>query len=256
MERVGLGVLAAACGLLQLGCENEKVKACHAEMAVSQQALLDMDKNEIDSVEAALGLIDKTLAACREAQRSEEVGNVESAKRQVAAHLAALEERASRPERKELSPEELESLIKNGDPDCPKGQGYEHPKAKEVIKCTGKQIVEMSQKLARAHFERRGYKITEGKTEAGGARVKAEFGARAYEFIYEGHGAGAAPSCVLVTGKPGVPWQELVARTAGVHPDRVERGQPVTVSGKSLQVQVAGDVGQWTVSLGSCPARP
>jgi hypothetical protein len=230
-----------------LGCENEEVKACHAEMQVSQKALLEMDKTDPKSVRETLGLVEKTLAVCEAAQRREEVKNIADAKRQVSAHLEALEERAARPERKKLSADEVAKLEREGDPNCPRGQGYEHPQSKQVIKCVGKQLAEMPKAVASEHFDKRGYKIT----EAPDGGFKAEFGASAYEMRYAA-GPGQAPTCVRVTGKPGVPWQEIVARTTGVHPQRIKRDKPVKVGGNSLPLKVAGDPAQWTVILGDC----
>lgn len=218
-------------------------------MQSSQQALLDMDKTSVDSVENALTLIDQTLSACEKAGRREEVSDIRDARRQVSAHLKALEERAHRPERKKLSPQELAQLEKRGDPDCPKGQGYEHPQSEKMIRCTGKQLVQMPWSQAVEHFQKRGYKIRERQDPPG---FKAEFGARAYEFTYEAPDSPSAPKCLVVTGKPRVAWQEIVARTTGVHPDRLDREKPVPMPGRALPWELEGDPGQWTVRLGDC----
>src|SRR6187549_2947340 len=134
-------------------CDSAEVKACHAEMQASQQALLEMDKTDPGSVEATLGHIERTLGTCKQAGRGEEVANLADAKRQVAAHLDALEKRANRPTRAELTPEALAALVKSGDPDCPRGQGYEPAGTKEVVKCTGKQLVELPRAKAREYFD-------------------------------------------------------------------------------------------------------
>jgi len=92
-------------------CDSAEVKACHADMQASQQALLEMDKTDPGSVEATLGHIERTLGTCKQAGRGEEVANLADAKRQVAAHLDALEKRANRPTRAELTPEALAALL-------------------------------------------------------------------------------------------------------------------------------------------------
>jgi len=237
------------------GCESPDVKMCHAEMQTSQKALLDMDKTDARAVEGALGGIERALAACKKAQRGDEITSLADARRQVAAHLDALEKRADRPTRAALSPERLAELLKTGDPDCPKGQGYEPAGTKQVIKCTGKQLVELSSDKARDHFDKRGYRLSPPDTRGD---FKAEFGASAYVFHYGGVGAGAAPRCLEVTGRPGTPWQEIVARLTGVHPDRLKVGEPVRVGARSLPVSISGDAAQWSVKLGDCaaPAGP
>jgi len=242
----GWGALVLA--VSGLACDNAEVKACHAEMQTSQQALVDMDKDDVAAVEATLALVDRTLEACKQAGRGEEVSNVADARRQVAAHLDALERRAERPARPQLSPERLAELLKTGDPECPKGQGYEPAGSKEVVKCTGKQLVELSSSKAREHFDKRGYRLSAPEPEGG---FRAEFGASRYAFQYA-HGADSPPSCLEVTGRPGTPWQEIVARLTGVHPDRVKQGEPVRVGGRSLPVELGGDPGQWSVKLGAC----
>ncbi len=246
------GVLVLGCALMVLGCDNAKVKKCHAEMQTSQKALLDMDKTDIESVENALSLVNQTLAACEKADRAQEVADIRDAKRQVSAHLEALEERASQPERKKLSPEELAQLEAQGDPNCPKGQGYEHPQSDKVIRCTGKQLAQMPWTQAWEHFEKRGYKLDKRQSPPG---FKAEFGARAYEFTYEEVDDESAPQCLVVTGKPRVAWQEIVARTTGVHPRRLEKDQPVPLPGRSLPLSLEGGPEQWTVGLGDCSTQ-
>lgn len=246
---MGRGLCGAVLFLGLLGCENAEVKLCHAEMQTSQKALLDMDKNDPRSVEAALGLIERTLVACKQAERSDEVSDIADAKRQVTAHLDALAKRAERPERAQLTPERVAELLKSGDPDCPRGQGYEPAGSKQVIKCTGKQLVELGAAQAREHFDKRGYRLS---PPGPGGSFHAEFGATRYAFHYGAGGSSAAPSCLEVTGRPGTPWQEMVSRLTGVHPDRVKQGEPVRVGGRSLPVAISGDSGQWSVKLGEC----
>jgi len=234
------------------GCDSPEVKACHAAMQASQQVLVDMDKDDPRSVQDALGGIESTMATCTQAGRGDEVSTLRDAKRQVAAHLDALEKRANRPVRAKLSPEQLAALVKEGDPNCPRGQGYEPAGTKEVVKCTGKQLIDLPSAQARDYFDKRGYRLSAPDASGG---FKAEFGASAYVFQYAS--AADAPRCLDVTGRPGTPWQELAARLTGVHPDRLEQGKPVRVGSRSLPLEVSGDPAQWSVKHGTCePTRP
>ena len=251
MNRRGWSVLVLSVGLG--GCDSAEVKVCHAEMQASQKALLDMDKTDPRQVESTLSLIERTLGACQRAGRSDEVQSLTDAKRQVAAHLDALAKRAEKPDRPQLTPERLAELLAKGDPDCPRGQGYEPQGSKQVVKCTGPQLIEMPALKAREHFERRGFRLS--PPDPSGS-FQAEFGANRYAFRYQSPAGTSAPSCLEVTGRPGTPWQEIAARVTGVHPDRIEQGKPVRVGARSVPVQISGDAGQWSVRLGDCGAAP
>jgi hypothetical protein len=244
------GIVLLAAGVA--GCDSPEVKACHAAMQASQKALVDMAKDDPRSVQQALGGIDTAMASCKQAGRGDEVSTLGDAKRQVAAHLDALEKRANRPVRAKLSSQELADLVKTGDPNCPRGQGYEPAGTKELVKCTGKQLIDLPSAQARDYFDKRGYRLTPPDDSGG---FKAEFGSTVYVFQYAS--AAEAPRCLDVTGRPGTPWQELTARLTGVHPDRIEQGKPVRVGARSLPIVVSGDPAQWSVKLGSCePASP
>lgn len=237
--------------LVLLGCESQEVKKCHAEMKVSQQALLSMDPHELDSVKNTLEEIETTLAACKAAKRPDEVRDVLDAKRQVEAHLTQLEEQADRPKREKLSDAELKELIAKGDPNCPRGQGYEHGPSKKMIRCTGPLIPEMTLAQAQEHFQKRGYKLEQKKEPA---VLQAEHGAKRYELTYA-EGAQKAASCTEVTAPPGMPWQEMTARLTGVHPKKLERTKPVPTKKGPVPLKVEGSESQFTIKLGQCPEK-
>jgi len=239
--------LASLAGLS--ACDSAPVKACHAEMQTSQQALLQMDKTDVASVSSALSLVERALAACKQAGRGDEVTELADARRQVAAHIDALEKRANRPTKAKLTPEALAQLLAKGDPDCPRGQGYEPAGSKEVVKCTGPQLAELGSAKARDYFDKRGYKLSPPDASGG---FKAEFGASAYVFHYASGSALGPPRCLDVTGRPGTPWQEMVARLAGVHPDRLKLNEPVRIGKRVVPLSVSGDPSQWSVHLGEC----
>jgi hypothetical protein len=245
----GLAGSALALWLGLSACDSAPVKACHAEMQTSQQALLEMDKTDAGSVAATLGLIERTLTTCKTAGRGDEVSDLADAKRQVAAHLSALEKRAERPTRSKLTPEALAELLKKGDPDCPRGQGYEPAGTKQVVKCTGPQLAELGSAQARDYFDKRGYRLSPPDATGG---FKAEFGASAYVFHYAEGAPLGPPRCLEVTGRPGTPWQEIVARLSGVHPDRLVMNEPIRIGSRTVALRVSGDPQQWSVGLGEC----
>src|SRR5690606_4685488 len=129
-----------------LGCDFSAIKECHSEMGVSQQMMIDFskgDREDLAQAEATLAAVERTLASCRKAKRTEEVEKITDAHRQLSAHVKSLKERATREKRPKLSPEELAELKEKGDTSCPKGQEYEHYQNGDVIKCTGPQMHEM-----------------------------------------------------------------------------------------------------------------
>lgn len=246
----GRWVLIGLLTIGSVGCEKEEVKRCHAEMKVSQDALLEMDSEDIGSVEQTLAAVEATLAACEAADRPDEVRDVRNAQRQVGAHLKALQDRAAGPERKKLNEAELAELVTKGDPDCPRGQGYEHGPSKKMIRCTGPLLTQMTLEQAKEHFTKRGFKITsQGQPPV----FEAEYGATRYRMVYAS-GANQAPSCTEATAPPGVPWQEWTARLTGAHPQKLERGKPVPTSGGPVPLSVEGSEQQVTVKLGTCAA--
>ena len=95
------------------------------------------------------------LAACRAAQRNDEVDNLVKARNELDAQLDALERRAKRKPRRELSPDEMTALEKDGDPTCPKGQSYQLDKKRKEVKCTGPQLVEMPRDDVKRYYEER-----------------------------------------------------------------------------------------------------
>ena len=228
-----------------LGCESAASRACSGEYAQSQQKVLAVDKTSAESVQASLDAVKSALAACRAAQHNTEVDNLVTARNQLSAQLDALERRAQRKPRRELTPDELARLEKEGDPACPKGQSY-HLENKKDVKCTGPQIAEMPRADVKRYFEERGYRVKESAPN----EVKVERGAELYTFRYPSAAAADRPSCVVLVPPQGMPWKEALARATAMRPEKMEAKGTVTVLQGALPYEV--DEKNVVVRIGVC----
>lgn len=239
---------ALGCLLLgAIGCNPLRFFECKDEMKSSQAVLLSMDDQDQKSVERALSAVRTAVTACDGVAPEKEATKMKDAVTQLERQLAGL--RAQKPTKREtLSEAHLAELARNGDPDCPQGQKYEHPQNKQMVRCTGPQLIEMTTQDVQRHFVDAGgfSKRVEGNT------LHLERGSEVYEFSYDSPASTARPLCVTVVGLRGISWQELVARSTGVQPRRLKLGQPVPWKGGDLPLLVEGDDHQFTVKLGQC----
>jgi hypothetical protein len=231
-----------------LGCNSPEAQKCKAEYDSSQKVVLGIDGSSIDSVSESLRAVDSALEACKAAQRNGEVDNLVKARAQIQAQHDALVKRAGRAKRVPLTPDELARFEKNGDPSCPKGQGYEHAETKKLIKCSGPQLADMSWSGASKYFEKRGYKLSSTDTQ-----LSAEYGAEKFTFTFRKKDDAGPPVCLAIVASPGIPWLEVTTRATGVHPDKLKRDEPVKMNGRSVNLSVGGDATQAVVHLGTCP---
>jgi hypothetical protein len=236
---------ALATGALSFGCENAAGRTCAGEYAASQQVVTKVDPKSADSVRSSMISVQAALAACRAAQRNDEVDNLIRARNQLSAQLDALERRAQRKPRRELSPEEMSKLEKDGDPACPKGQSY-HLENKKEVKCAGPQIVEMPREDVKRYFEERGYRAKDNPPNG----VKIERGAEQYSFSYPSAGASDRPSCAVLVPPHGMPWKEAIARATGKHSDKFEVKGTIQALQGELPYEV--DEKNVVVRIGAC----
>ena len=240
-----LAGLALAISPLFLGCESAATRACSSEYGVSQQKVLKVDPKSPESVRSSLDSVKAALAACRSAQRNQEVDHLIKARNELGAQLEALERRSQRKPRRELSPDDVLRLEKEGDPACPKGQSY-HLETKKQVKCTGPQVVEMPREDVKRYHEERGYRVKDVPPNG----VKIERGAEQYSFTYPSGAASDRPSCAVLVPPHGMPWKEAIARFTGKHPEKLEPKGTIT----TLQGELPYDVDEKNVvvRIGSC----
>jgi len=235
-----------------MACNPLKFKECRDQMGSSQQVLLDMDDQSISDVEKSLTAVQSAIGACEDVVGDADVAKLKDAEGKLTKQLSGLRARGVPKARPELSEAELGRLKTNGDPDCPRGQEYEHPQNKQRIRCTGPQVIEMNEAQAIHQFnERRGFTV-----HPEGATLRFESGAEVVEFSFKAAHSATPAQCVSITGEPGIAWQELVARATGVQPRPMKLGRPITTSRGPMQLLVEGGGEQFVVKLGSCSGTP
>lgn len=228
------------------GCQPAEVKECRDRYLVTHAQVAAVDPQDLASVESALGAVDGNLEVCQRASLAEESKQLGMAKRKLESHQSYLRSRESQ---REFTPEQLDALEKNGDPECPKGQAYQYKKSGKKIRCTGPQILGMNETEAKAYFGGRGFKLN--STDKG---LKAELGSEYYSFEYASNGRGSAAECVVIFSQPGIAWQETVARVTGAMPSRLKLGTPVRMGKLDVPYVLDTDPVQAILRFGTCAA--
>lgn len=208
--------------LMPLGCESKDAQACREQYLKSHgliSAQEAKESKELDGVQQALEAVDSAIPLCKKANLHKEVAELEKAQRTLQSSANQL--RTYMP-RKELSPEELDKLVKDGDPNCPKGQAYNYRKTGKQVKCTGPQVVAFTRGQAEEYFKNRGFRV-----KAEGTRIDAEFGPESYHYEFSGADANAKSQCLRVLAMPGMTWEESVSRVTGAHPMHLKKGTTV-----------------------------
>jgi hypothetical protein len=245
VSRRSLAALAFATGPLFLGCESAATRTCSNEYAASQQKVLKVDPKAAESVRSSLEAVKAALAACRAAERHQEVDHLVKARNELGAQLQVLERRSQRKPKRELSADDIARLEKEGDPACPKGQSY-NLESKKQVKCKGPQIVEMPREDLKHYHEERGYRVKDVPPNV----VKIERGAEQYTFTYPSAAATDRPSCAVIVPPQGMPWKEAIARFTGKHPEKLEPKGTITALQGELSYEV--DEKNVVVRIGAC----
>jgi hypothetical protein len=205
-----------------------------------------LDSKSTESLGNAVRALESAITACEKASMGADREKLVQAKNEIGAHLALLEKRAKR--KKAASPEELRRLEREGDPTCPKGQGYKQAGMKE-IKCTGPQLVDMSMDAADRYFSSRNYRIT--KTDAP-PRLRVEQGAEVFVFTYDKPNDGAGPKCLELYPIPGVTLPEAVGRATGARLEKLKSGGSVMAARGELALFFEEGNQKLSAKIGSC----
>jgi hypothetical protein len=223
-------------------------KACHDKMTSAQAIVNQVDSKSIPSLEQSLTAVSEAHAACEKAKLGTEREQLLKAKNEISAQLNLLRQRATRKKLQAPSQEELASLIKNGDPTCPKGQAYKPKDSKSEVRCSGPQLSDMNAEALQQYYGDRRFKVT---TRENPAEVRAELGSELYVFAFDKL-TDAAPRCVTAYAPSGMSWQELTSRLTGTPPERLKLDAPVKTGRGELALSVEHATDQPTVRLGDC----
>ncbi|MBN1606586.1 MAG: hypothetical protein JW940_08120 [Polyangiaceae bacterium] len=237
--------------LCALGCEQFTVQGrrCHAEMTEAQGMVKQIDSSSIDSVSQSLTAVEVALSACTKAGMDSEVEQLKKARDQIAAHKERLRNRVSKNELPKLTPEELEALVRDGDPSCPKGQAYKQGATGKEVRCTGQQLVEMNFAEAQTFFKDRGFKLKRGTSPP---TLEAEYGAEKYVYEWAPDGWYDPPQCLTIYPRPGIGWQETVARATGARQDRLVGNNTVDTPRGRLGLRVVQTLNKLIIHIGNC----
>jgi hypothetical protein len=229
------------------GCQD--ARQCRSDLAAAQEVVTAVDSKSIESLSNAVNALDKAIAQCDKAGLGAERNKLVEAKNQIGAHRDLLVRKAARKKRAAPTAAELEQLLKDGDPTCPKGQGYKQAGVAKEIRCSGPQLVDMGMEAVQEYFATRRFKV---QTSDNPATLRAEFGAELYVFTYDKPNDTAGPKCLVLHPAPGVRWQEAVARATGMPLDRVKPGKSVKAARGELAVTAVDTADKQTAKLGDC----
>jgi len=240
-------IWAIACATL--ACDRQ-ASLCHERMASAQAIVNQVDAKSIPSLSASLAAVQEAYDACEKAKLGTEREQLLKAKNEIRAQLDLLEARALRKKHAAPTAAELAKLVKHGDPSCPKGQAYKPKDAKQEVRCTGPQIVDMGSEALKEYYGDRRFKVSSKDSPA---EVVAELGSEKYVFSFDKL-TDPAPRCVTAYAMPGMSWQELIARLTGVPPEKLKLDAPVR-SSRELLVRVEHPDDKPTVRLGQCQSQ-
>lgn len=233
--------------LVVVGCHSAEVKECRDRYLQTHASVAGVDTGDLLAVERTLAEVEANLVVCQQANLAEESKQLTTAKRKLESHQSYLRQRESH---KPLTPEQIESLVHNGDPECPRGQAYLYKQSGKKIRCVGPQIVSMTLDEARAYFTGRGYTLHDKPNG-----VKAELGSESYHFEYAPGATDEPARCLSVFSVPGIAWQETASRVSGVKPSRLKEGTPMRVGQRDLPFVVEKDPVQAILHFGECDGK-
>jgi hypothetical protein len=234
-------VLFAAFGT---ACESADAKRCRAEYLGTHAMVPGIDVDDFESVDRGLAAVESTTKVCTAAGLREELEQLEKVKNQLESHRDYLHTHGKP---RQLAPGELEKLLADGDPNCPKGQAYKPKGSDKEVRCSGPKLADMNWSQAKAFYQGRGFKMSEQASV-----LRAEYGSESYSYHYAAANDAKPANCIEVFAAPGISWQESVSRLTGTPPHRLAEGKPVKTSRGELPLSHTKDETQAIYKLGSC----
>lgn len=231
-----------------MSCKSESVRNCQREFQ-NAQVIVQEKSAQPDGLDASIAAIDLALMACKTAGRDDETKQLQSARNKLADHLQTVRERATRSKRAKLAPAEMDALVREGDPDCPRGMAYNLEGTSRTVKCTGLPPIRMNWKHVVDYYSKRGYRVT---TADSPATVRAERGAELNVFTFSGRDDPSPAKCMTIYPEPNVTWQEAVARVTGAALPKLKLGSAVQIADGKLALHVDEGKDKLVITLGDC----
>lgn len=218
-------------------------------MSEAQSAVNTVESNSLDSLTRGIQLIELAESACKQSGLEGEVKQLTAARERFTGHRALVEERDARKKEKDsLTPDQLEKLARDGDPNCPRGQAYQNKASAKEIRCTGIQPVEMAWAQAKRYYASRNFRsVVTGEETA----LTLESGSEKVVFRYGQKESTKPATCILLYPRQGMSWQENVARSTGVAPEKLKAPGTLTLAQGKLTLTV--DEQTQIVRIGDCP---
>lgn len=225
-------------------------KECHKRMGAAQTELDGLEASSLDALDRGLRAVKEAENACREAGRDEETRKLEEAALRIEGQIELVKNRNAEREARKRTPEQIAKLVKEGDPDCPKGSAYKHRDSGKEIRCTGMLPVDMGFAQAKKYFTAAGYRFPPHDDPNA---LVAEQGSERFVFRYRNPNDSAPAGCVMIYPRSDRSWQEMVSRLTGSSPEKLKPGTPVKAGARSLSLAVEETDKKVLARLGDCP---
>ena len=219
-------------------------------MGAAQTELDGLEASSLDALDRGLRAVKDAENACREAGRDEETKKLAEAALRIEGQIELVKSRQAEREARKRTPEQIAKLVKEGDPDCPKGSAYKHRDSGKEIRCTGMLPVDLSFAQAKKYFTAAGYRFPAHDDPN---TLVAEQGSERFVFRYRRPNDSAPAACVMIYPRSDRSWQEMVSRLTGSPPEKLEPGKPVKAGTRSLSLSVEDTDKKVLARLGDCP---
>lgn len=252
MQRRGLSVGLVGLTLVfeatLCACQSKASKDCQLEFQ-NAQIVVQNASSTLEGIDAGLRALDQALRDCKPAGRDKEIEQLNLARAALERNADTLRSRSTRQKRSKPTLVELDSLVKHGDPNCPKGMAYKAEGSDREIKCTGLQPIRMSWQKARDYYDKLGFHVV---TTNEPPSVRAEHGSELFVFTYSKPEDTEPPRCLAIYPDASIPWQEAVSRATGVAVDRMKAGAPLKTSEGEIPLRLDEGKNKLIVYLGHC----
>lgn len=225
-------------------------KECHKRMGAAQTELDGLEASSLDALDRGLRAVKDAENACREAGRDEETKKLGEAAMRIEGQIELVKNRQAERAQRKRTPEQIAKLVKDGDPECPKGSAYKHRDSGKEIRCTGMLPIDMGFAQAKKYFAAAGYRFPEHDDPKS---LVAEQGSERVVFRYRSPTDAAPAPCVMIYPRSDRSWQEMVSRLTGTSPEKLKPGEAVKAGARSLPLAVEDTDKKVLARLGDCP---